>query len=136
MVGKFFSEISKNAQTLTHKIHVRSALNPILWLTLITTPLCWGFAYLYPAFQSLLIYAGLFPPGVAIIGFFYFMLCDSPKLQSEDYQIKHEALQMMQAGDKWKLIVPPELGYGAAGVGPIPGNTTLIFEVELIKIGQ
>jgi len=96
-VGKFFSEISKNAQTLTHKIHVRSALNPILWLTLITTPLCWGFAYLYPAFQSLLIYAGLFPPGVAIIGFFYFMLCDSPKLQSEDYQIKHEALQMMQS---------------------------------------
>jgi FKBP-type peptidyl-prolyl cis-trans isomerase FklB len=45
-----------------------------------------------------------------------------------------EALQMMQEGDKWKLIVPPELGYGAAGVGPITGNTTLIFEVELITV--
>jgi FKBP-type peptidyl-prolyl cis-trans isomerase len=40
----------------------------------------------------------------------------------------------MQEGDKWKLIVPPELGYGAAGVGPIPGNTTLVFEVELIAV--
>ena len=46
-----------------------------------------------------------------------------------------EALQMMKEGDKWRLTVPPELGYGAAGVGPIPGNTTLIFEVELIKVG-
>ena len=47
-----------------------------------------------------------------------------------------EALQMMKEGDKWRLVVPPELGYGAAGVGSIPGNTTLIFEVELIKVRQ
>ena len=47
-----------------------------------------------------------------------------------------EALQIMKEGDKWRLVVPPELGYGAAGVGPIPGNTTLIFEVELIKVRQ
>jgi FKBP-type peptidyl-prolyl cis-trans isomerase FklB len=45
-----------------------------------------------------------------------------------------EALLMMKEGDKWKLIVPPELGYGENGVGPIPGNTTLVFEVELIAV--
>ena len=45
-----------------------------------------------------------------------------------------EALQMMKEGDKWRLTVTPELGYGANGSGPIPGNTTLIFEVELIAV--
>jgi FKBP-type peptidyl-prolyl cis-trans isomerase FklB len=45
-----------------------------------------------------------------------------------------EALQMMKEGDKWTLFVPPELGYGERGVGPIPGNTVLIFDVELIEV--
>ena len=45
-----------------------------------------------------------------------------------------EALQIMKEGDKWRLTVPPELGYGAAGTGPIPGNTTLIFEVTMITV--
>jgi len=47
-----------------------------------------------------------------------------------------EALQLMSVGDKWKLFIPSKLGYGErgqpqAGIGP---NTTLIFEVELLKI--
>lgn len=45
-----------------------------------------------------------------------------------------EALQLMQAGSKWQLFVPYELGYGERGAGPIPPNSTLIFEVELISI--
>ena len=46
-----------------------------------------------------------------------------------------EALQMMRAGDKWQLFIPPKLGYGARGTaGKIPPNSALIFEVELIGI--
>ena len=46
-----------------------------------------------------------------------------------------EALQLMKEGDKWELIVPPDLGYGSKGAGNIiPPDSTLIFEVELIKI--
>jgi FKBP-type peptidyl-prolyl cis-trans isomerase FklB len=45
-----------------------------------------------------------------------------------------EALRMMKEGSKWQLFIPPELGYGEQGVGPIPPNSTLIFELELISI--
>ena len=45
-----------------------------------------------------------------------------------------EALQLMKEGDKWELYIPPELAYGERGNRNIPGNSTLIFEVELLEI--
>ncbi len=46
-----------------------------------------------------------------------------------------EALQLMPVGSKWKLSIPPELGYGAGGAGQTIGpNSALIFEVELVSI--
>jgi FKBP-type peptidyl-prolyl cis-trans isomerase len=43
-----------------------------------------------------------------------------------------EGVALMRKGARYKLTLPPELAYGAAGSGKIPGNATLIFEVELI----
>lgn len=46
-----------------------------------------------------------------------------------------EALKLMSVGAKWRLFVPPHLGYGEMGSPPtIPANAVLIFEVHLIDI--
>jgi FKBP-type peptidyl-prolyl cis-trans isomerase FklB len=48
-----------------------------------------------------------------------------------------EALQLMPVGSKWRLYIPSNLGYGARGAGnDIPGNATLIFELELLEISK
>jgi FKBP-type peptidyl-prolyl cis-trans isomerase FklB len=45
-----------------------------------------------------------------------------------------EALQLMHTGDKWRLHIPPDLGYGPQGQGPIPPNAVLVFDLELLEI--
>ena len=47
----------------------------------------------------------------------------------------NEALRMMTAGARWKITIPPNLGYGDAGAPPrIPGGATLVFDMELVSI--
>lgn len=46
-----------------------------------------------------------------------------------------EALQLMKEGAKWRLFIPSNLAYGPNGAGNVIGpNSTLIFDVELIKV--
>lgn len=47
-----------------------------------------------------------------------------------------EGLQLMKEGGKATLYIPQNLGYGAQDMGTIPAFSTLVFEVELIKVNK
>ena len=63
---------------------------------------------------------------------FEFVLGEGRVIQGWELGVKG-----MKVGEKRILIIPPELGYGNQAVGGvIPANSTLIFEVELLKINK
>ncbi len=44
------------------------------------------------------------------------------------------ALRAMRVGDRWRVYLPSEVGYGDRTVDDIPGGSTLIFDIELVAI--
>lgn len=60
----------------------------------------------------------------------------SPMVYSQDAQLIagfKEGLMSMKIGDKIRLFIPPHLGYGPQGGGPIPPNSNLVFDLEMVS---
>ena len=58
----------------------------------------------------------------------------TPLVSSSLIQGWVQGIPGMRVGEVRKLVIPPELAYGASGKGPIPPNATLTFEVELLEV--
>lgn len=94
-----FENYGNHTDRVTEGLNVKSVLNPILWLCGITTPICFIAAYFFndnSLIQNSLILVGSLPIVVGCFSFVYFSFKDPNKLQSEDYQLKHETLKIIQ----------------------------------------
>ena len=95
-------QIVKASQSGADRIKVQNALNPLLWLCAIATPMCLAAAYFFihvnapPAFCWLLLVAAAAPIFIASCAFVGFAIFSPERLQSEAYQLQHEALKLIE----------------------------------------
>ncbi len=75
------------------RLQVKSALNPCLWMCAIVTMPCL-IAYVYTECIALLFFA-VAPVLITCIGFIYLLVHDRDKLQSEDFQIRKQSLELI-----------------------------------------
>jgi hypothetical protein len=88
-----------SARTAMARLRVKSALNPMLWLCGIVTPAgllasyaSWG----HEPLATIAAWLGVAPVAATIVGFLYFMIAGPQRLQSEEYQLRHEALELIR----------------------------------------
>lgn len=91
------------------KLSVKSALNPVLWLcAIITIPSLVAVQFVNPT-PVWLILLILVPVFTAIVGFFFLLIFDRDKLQSEEYQLKKRSLELIQnKGDLQPKLINSE----------------------------
>lgn len=83
-----------------HRLSVKSALNPILWLCLVASPTSFAAAYWlshFPVALTTFVILGSLPILVATVSFVYLLLKDPNRLQSEEHQQRHHLSQIVQS---------------------------------------
>jgi hypothetical protein len=124
-----FSKVSQTVQSGVARYISRNALNPMLILCLITTPLFFGTAYLFkddPAASHLLLVGGAVPTIVTIIAYIAFAIFKTDELKSETFQLRQQAMQLVAQKGKGFALSPISLeaisnpAVGLLGTGEEP----------------
>ncbi|HEY8335306.1 MAG TPA: hypothetical protein VIQ05_16050 [Tardiphaga sp.] len=87
---------SPNLQWALEKVRTNSAVNPLLWLAALVLPTTLTGAYFLSDYRSLFVAIFLFVIAAPVGAYFYWMIKDPNRLQSEDYQLEK---QRMLLGD-------------------------------------
>lgn len=102
-------------------IRVRSAVNPLLWLVALVTPSSFLTAYYFreiPSLSALFVFIGSLPVMAALVAYFYFMIKDPKKLQSEDFQLRAQMLEILEKKGGEITIAPANLDLIANPAAP------------------
>jgi hypothetical protein len=98
LVG-LIDRVMGRAHSAAGRLRVRSALNPMLWLCALISLPCLAGAWLARGVEpiaTVLTFTGVAPVAVTCLQSMYFAVCRPDKLQSEDYQLKHETLELIK----------------------------------------
>ena len=100
--------IGRTISDMVGRIRVRSALNPILWLcAIVAVPGMFLAAQQEGGAPTWLVILIFLPVSVAVIGFLFFLFFDRDKLQSEEYQLRKQSLELIQEkGDSFPVDAP------------------------------
>lgn len=118
-----FEHLISTAQSAAANLRIKSALNPMLWLCGIISLPCFIGSYLFRGTEplaSVLMWVGVAPVGATILGFFYFMIAAPDKLQSEEYQLRHETLELIKEKGSSVEVSPSSLDAIANPIKALP----------------
>jgi hypothetical protein len=95
--SQFFEKISQLALEAVTRYTVRSAMYPVLWLCVFLTPTGLGASiFLKGAGSMIALMIAAVPVALFVIAYLYFMFKDPSRLQSEQYQLRNRALDIIQ----------------------------------------
>jgi hypothetical protein len=119
----FWEQVTGSARTAAGRLRVKSALNPMLWLCAIVSLPCFSLAWFARGVEPLttvLTLTGAIPVGMTCLIAAYFAIFRPEKLQSEEYQIRHEALELIKEKGSSIEVSPSSLDNIANPVHPFP----------------
>ncbi|MCA3565460.1 MAG: hypothetical protein IOC90_12080 [Methylocystis sp.] len=88
-------------------VKVDNALNPLLWLTAVVTPVSAVLAAFVanPALATAFLFLAAIPVALVALAYFLFLFRDPDRLQSEEYQLKQQQIELFQKGQETPIII-------------------------------